>query len=150
SYSSKNAGYDKVITATAFVLDGAHKDNYSVSTVAANTTGDIIAKDITVSFKDAPAISKTYDGTAGATVPVEKYRLEGVEEGDMVSVTGEAEYNSRQAGDNKIVTVNGFVLDGDDKNNYRLTTTEATTGGSIQRKAIEVSLAATPAITKVY
>ena len=150
SYSNKNAGYDKEITATAFVLGGTHKNNYSLSTISATTSGDILAKDITLSLAATPVISKTYDGTAEATVPVEKYQLEGVEEGDEVSVKGTAAYNSRQAGDDKVVTVSAFVLHGDDKDNYRLTTTETTTDGSIQKAAIKVFLTATPAITKVY
>ena len=150
SYNNKKAGYDKEITVTTFELGGEQKDNYSVSTVSATTSGDIIAKDITLSLLAGPAISKTYNGSVEATVPAEKYQLTGIEEGDKVSVKGTAVYNSRQAGDDKIVTVNAFVLDGDDKDNYRLTTTETTTEGSIRKATLKVSLTASPAITKAY
>ncbi|HTN06948.1 YDG domain-containing protein [Agriterribacter sp.] len=150
SYNNNKAGYDKEITVTAFVLGGEQKDNYSVSTVSANTRGDIIAKDITLSLLAEPAISKIYDGSVEATVPTEKYQLEGVEEGDKVSVKGTAVYDNRHAGDDKTVSINTFVLQGDDRNNYHLTTTEATAPGSIKKATLKVELLATPAITKAY
>ncbi|MGN6439175.1 MAG: YDG domain-containing protein, partial [Agriterribacter sp.] len=150
-YSDKKAGADKEITVTDFVLGGAQKDNYTVTTQSAVTSGTIKAKEIILSLADAPAISKVYDGTALATVPEAKYQLQGIETGDDVTVKGTAIYNSKNAGGDKKVTVNEFILNGEDADNYHLSTTELTAEGTVEKATLTVRIVsdATP-ITKEY
>jgi hypothetical protein len=150
AYADKKVGSDKVITVNGFVLAGADKDNYSLSTASATTNGDIVKKEITASFAPTPVISKTYDGNATANIPAEKYQLNDVEPGDDVSVTATAVYDDRKAGEGKTVTASSFALQGDDKDNYLLITITATTTGDIQRATVTVTLQSSPAITKVY
>ncbi|MGN6495316.1 MAG: YDG domain-containing protein [Agriterribacter sp.] len=150
AYADKKAGFDKTITVNGFVLAGADKGNYALSTESATASGDILAKEITASFAQTPAISKTYDGNTTANIPAQKYQLNGVESGDDVLVSATAVYDNSKAGEEKTVTASAFELQGGDKDNYLLTTTTAGTTGSIQKAVVKVILQHTPAVTKVY
>lgn len=147
SYNSSVVANGKTITVNDFVLAGAQKDNYNLTTASATTTGNITKKDITLTLNAAPAISKEYDGTTAATLVPANYNLNTLLSGDDVTVSGTAVYDSRNAGSNKVVTVNNLVLSGAQKDNYNLTTTSQTTTGSISPKPISATYAA---VTKVY
>ncbi len=150
AYDSKNAGTGKTVTAMSFVLAGAQKDNYLLTTSSATTTGNITAKDIALSLNANPLITKTYNASASANLATANYTLTGIETGDEVTVSGTAAYADKNVGTNKTVTVNTFVLAGAQKDNYHLTTSTSTTSGSITAKNISLSLNASPLITKVY
>jgi hypothetical protein len=150
SYDDKNAGDEKAINVTALVLDGADKNNYQVATTSVQTTGEIKAKSITLTLNPSPAISKQYDGETTATPGAGNYVLSGVEEGDDLSVSGTAVYNDKNAGSDKTVTANGFILNGADKANYTLATLSAATTGSITARTLTVSLQAQPSVIKQY
>jgi gliding motility-associated-like protein len=146
-YNTSLAANGKTITVDNFVLAGAQKDNYSLTTVSATTTGNITKKDINLALNAAPAISKIYDGNTGATLIAANYILNTLVAGDDVTVTGTAAYDTKNAGTNKVVTVNNLVLSGAQKDNYNLITVSQTTTGSISPKPIT---ATTAAVTKVY
>ncbi|MBN8788680.1 MAG: hypothetical protein J0I84_16445, partial [Terrimonas sp.] len=110
----------------------------------------ISKKDITVTLNASPAITKTYDGNAGATLATSNYALNGAVGEDEVYVTGEAAYDDNKAGNDKHITVNNFILHGQQKNNYNLITASADVNGSISKKEISITLNSTPAITKTY
>ncbi|MFT4019568.1 MAG: YDG domain-containing protein, partial [Agriterribacter sp.] len=110
----------------------------------------ISKKDITVTLNASPAITKTYDGNAGATLAASNYALNGAVGEDEVYVTGEAAYDDNKAGNDKHITVNNFILHGQQKNNYNLITASADVNGSISKKEISITLNSTPAITKTY
>jgi gliding motility-associated-like protein len=150
TYNSKTVGIGKVVTAGSFVLSGIDKDNYNLTTTTATTTGDITGKPITVALNAAPTITKVYDGNTTASLVAGNYTLTGVQVGDVVTVTGTTAYDTRTAGTGKTVTATTFVLAGADKDNYSVTTTTATTTGSITTKPITLALNAAPTITKVY
>jgi gliding motility-associated-like protein len=150
TYNSKTVGTGKVVTAGSFVLSGTDKDNYNLTTTTATTTGDITGKPITVALNAAPAITKVYDGNTTASLVAGNYTLTGVQVGDVVTVTGTTAYDTRTAGTGKTVTATTFVLAGADKDNYSVSTTTATTTGSITTKPITLALNAAPTITKVY
>ncbi len=139
TYDNVNAGIDKVITVTDFVLDGADKDNYSLRTTSASTTGDVTPKGITLTLNNNPAITKVYDNSRVATLNAQNYVITGLEINDVVTVGGRATYDNVNAGTNKMITVSDFVLDGIDKDNYILTTTTASTTGVIMAKALTVT-----------
>ncbi|HEY0770388.1 MAG TPA: YDG domain-containing protein, partial [Sphingobacteriaceae bacterium] len=150
AYADKNTGSGKPVTVTSFALSGADKDNYTLTTTSATTTGNIVAKELLLGLNASPLITKTYDGSAAANLLPGNYSLSGVETGDIVTVTGTAAYSDRNAGTGKLISVNSFTLAGTDKNNYTLTTTSATTTGEIKAKELSLSLNASPVITKVY
>ncbi|WP_207429040.1 YDG domain-containing protein [Pedobacter sp. SYSU D00535] len=150
TYADEKVGAGKTITVNNFVLAGVDKDNYSLSTTSETTTGAITAKPVTLALNATPAITKVYDNTNAATLVANNYTLNGIETGDVVSVSGTATYADEKVGTGKTITVNNFVLAGADKDNYNLTTTLETTTGAITAKPITLALNATPAITKVY
>ena len=149
-YSDKEAETEKTITVTGLLLAGADKDNYHIATTPVQTTGEIKAKAITLTLQATPAVSKQYDGNTSAALIAGNYELSGVEEGDDLLVSSTAVYDNRHAGTGKLITANEFILSGTDKNNYMLTTSSATTTGSVTAKALTVTLQETPAVTKQY
>ncbi|MXV17052.1 YDG domain-containing protein [Hufsiella ginkgonis] len=150
AYDTKLIGTGKTVTANSFVLAGADKDNYTLTTTSATTTGSITARGLTLALNPTPAITKIYDAGTSATLSADNYALTGVQGSDAVTVSGTATYDTRLVGTGKTVTANSFVLAGADKDNYNLATTSATTTGSITTKPITLALNATPAITKAY
>src|SRR5690606_39417084 len=67
-----------------------------------------------------------------------------------VSRTRFRSYADELVGEDKEITVDGFVLGGADADNYNLTTTEAATTGAITKKEITVTVGNDPAISKAY
>ncbi|MFT3704853.1 MAG: YDG domain-containing protein [Agriterribacter sp.] len=150
SFEDKNVGEDKLITVNGFVLEGSDADNYTLVTESATSAGSISPKAITVTIATEPAISKTYDGSLDAQLSKDNYVLHDVVEGDDLSVSGTATYDNRHAGDDKVITIDGFILSGEDKNNYVLETSSVTSSGSIAKKSLTVTINGNTAITKEY
>src|SRR5919106_167564 len=124
-------------------------------TVTASQAGDAdhnAAGDVTRSFSVAPraltgsfsAADKPYDGSATATIKSDPApALDGVVEGDDVSLDGEAasaSFADKQVGQDKLVTATGFELAGPDAANYTLTMQSA--NASITPKALTGSFSA--------
>jgi autotransporter-associated beta strand protein len=65
TYSDKNAGTNKSVSASGITLQGAAAGNYSIASTA-NAFGNISAKPLTVT--NVTASAKVYDGTLSATV----------------------------------------------------------------------------------
>ena len=65
TFDTKTAGAAKTVTSSNLALGGADASNYSLSSTTATTTSDVTAKSLTASIT---ADSKTYDGTATATI----------------------------------------------------------------------------------
>src|SRR5690606_28825226 len=86
---------------------------------------------ITLTLNAVPAVVKVYDETNAAELVDGNYALANVLEGDDVRVSGVATYKQVAVGADLEVTATDFVLSGADAANYRLTTSEATTTGSI-------------------
>ncbi|MFN9196648.1 MAG: beta strand repeat-containing protein, partial [Planctomycetaceae bacterium] len=120
--------YELIQDTTQFIVNPEGVTIYSL----ANTTADITPKSLTGTFT---AASRTYDGT---TVAADSNRqLTGVvsltdEIGntttDDVSLTGgTAEFDTKNVGNGKTVTLSGASLTGDDANNYTLSSVDTTT-----------------------
>src|SRR5690606_37444085 len=129
----KNAG-EVIITATQ-----AGDNNFKPASPVQQVL-TIAKKQINLSLNAVPAISKEYDGNTNITLSAGNYALEGVVEGDDVQVSGTAGFEDSNAGLDKDIHVNGFVLNGGSVNNYELTTATAVVKGAVTRKSIEVSL----------
>ncbi|NCI49459.1 T9SS type A sorting domain-containing protein [Sediminibacterium roseum] len=150
NYDTKDVGTGKTITVNSFVLGGAQRNSYNVTTTSATVNGNITAKPVTLTLNAAPTITKVYDASLTATLAAGNYALSGIESGDAVTVSGTAAYDTKDAGNSKTVTVNSFVLAGAQKDNYTLSTTTANVAGVITTKPVSVSLNASPLITKTY
>ena len=62
AYDNTNAGENKTITASGITLEGDSKDNYTLSSTTATTTGTITKSQPTIVFASGYNPSKTYDG----------------------------------------------------------------------------------------
>ncbi len=113
TFASANVGTGIAVTSTA-TLGGADAGNYYL-TQPTGTTADITAKALTVT---ANAENKQYDGLNSAVITVTA--INGVVEGDDVSVTGGGTFADAAVANNKPVTAN-LTLTGDDAGNYTLT-----------------------------
>jgi filamentous hemagglutinin family protein len=149
AYKDKNAGTDKTVTVSGYTIyDGNFGGNYNV-TIVDNNTGVITAKEISVT--GITANNKVYDGTTTATVDTSMAALSGVIETDTVSVSAESaagEFDNKNVGTGKTVTVNNLDLTGTDKDNYKLLATDTTTTADITPK--EISVTGITASNKVY
>src|ERR1700754_2741761 len=88
-------------------------------TTTANITPRTLA--LTVS---ATGIDKPYDGNTAATVTLSDDRIAGDVFTDSYT---DAEFDSKDVGSNKVVTVNGIAISGANANNYTLASTTTTT-----------------------
>ena len=145
-YADKNAGTDKAVTYTIAddALTGAAAGNYIISAAG---TGDITAKELTVTFADS---SKTYDGTTSATAGGGTLSG-GIISGDTVTLDTtniSAVYADENAGaGNKTVNYSGIALAGTDAGNYSIADTAQNTTSTIDPKEITVTFAE---ISKTY
>ncbi len=127
SFGDKNAGLNKLVTASNVVINGADAGNYAVTTTTDVAT---IARRSVLGV--ITANSKTYDGTTAATGTV--ILGGGVIAGDDFSMTADLAFLDRNAGFDKTVTVAKVVARGADAGNYEVVSSVAT--ADIFRKSI--------------
>ncbi len=115
-FNNKNVGTEKAVTATGFTLSDS---NYEV-TIVTPTTSDITVKSLAVT---ANASDKVYDANTSATVTFSDDRVGG----DVLTVTGVANFVNKNVGNNKTVNVTGISISGTDAGNYTQNTTTSDT-----------------------
>ena len=140
AFDNKHAGTGKDVTVTGS-LSGLDAGNYTLNGPL-TTTADISAK--VIDLINAVAASKTYDGTSDADVAAD---LSGVLSGDDLQLAVSGEFDDKNAGTGKTVTVNG-ALSGADAGNYALSSSSITTTADITAKVIDLINAA--AASKTY
>jgi filamentous hemagglutinin family protein len=115
SFADKNAGTNKAVTASGYMLGGADAGNYNVIQPS-GLTAEITRANVTVS--GVTAANKVYDGTAAATLT--GTATVSAIGSDVVAVNGNgtAAFLDKNAGTNKAVTVGGYTLGGADAGNY--------------------------------
>jgi hypothetical protein len=145
SFSDKNAGTGKTVTITGVVLSGADAGNYTLASGTATAKADITAKALTVG--GVTASDKVYDGTT--TVTLSGGALTGAIAGDDITIsTPTGNFNDKNVGFAKSITVTGLKLSGADLANYVVTTGGVVASANITAKALTVgSITATD---KVY
>ena len=95
------------------------------------------------------AQDKTYDGNTQASLS--SVRLAGVLPGDDVTPQATGQFDSRQAGVGKRVTISSLSLSGADAGNYEAQLPESSTTASILAKGLVLRQAAgAPLVSKVY
>ena len=121
-------------------VSGGDDENYTFSYTDAILTVERATLTVSVS-----ADNKVYDGTTTASVLLSDNRVSG----DLLTVnTTSAEFEDKNVGEEKTVTVSGIILSGDDANNYELASATASATADITRKNLTVSNAV--AQNKVY
>lgn len=140
SFADKNAGTGKTISVGGIAISGSDAGNYALASTTASTSADIVARSLTVT---ASGIDRVYDGSDAASVNFGDNRVSG----DVLTVSGNAAFADKQAGNAKTVSVSGIALSGADANNYTLSSTSAGTTANISQRALSVTAAAA---NKVY
>ena len=145
SFASKNAG-DNVITAY-LSLTGPDANNYSLPTSTLSCQAAISPKQLSVSSPQFSSTSKVYDGTTSAPDFSTPPSLIGVLDGDDVSLSSSAAFDSPDAGQRTITTT--LSLTGPDANNYSLPAS-LSCQASISPKQLSVSTPQFSSTSKVY
>lgn len=113
---------------TDYKIDYVNNQNAGTATI--NITGmgryegslsknfNITKKAVTVS--GITAQGKIYDGTAKNILNFNNVEINGLLEGDLLTVNATGTFTDAKAGDNKTVTITGLTLGGKDKENYTL------------------------------
>jgi len=117
SFADKNVGTDKEIEVFGISISGTDAGNYVVEG-SAGGTADITARDLNVT---AGAADKEYDGTTVADIT---FADDGIE-GDTLSLSGTAVFDTKSAGLGKSVSISDVALIGDDASNYTLVVNDA-------------------------
>ena len=154
TYNGINAGTGYTVTANLTNSDfaantGTDLNNYILPTSAAGL-GSITPAQLGVSIIGNP--TKTYDGTNSATLTSANYSITGFvnSEGATINQTS-GTYAAADAGSEAVTTSltagNYIANSGTDLNNYILPTT-ATGAGTINQKALTISISGNP--TKTY
>ncbi len=113
---------------TDYKIDYVNNQNAGTATI--NITGmgryeGSGSKDFTITKKAVTvsgikAQGKIYDGTAKNILDFNKVEINGLLEGDSLTVNATGTFTDAKAGDNKTVTITGLTLGGKDKENYTL------------------------------
>ena len=110
-FDNQNAGSNKALTIEGVELSGDSAKNYTLSI---SGTGVIDPKELSIS---AYAEDKVYDGTTNAKGTFSD--LQGIIGNDQVTVSsGNFQFEDKNVGTDKNVTVNGITLSGNDCGNY--------------------------------
>jgi surface protein len=134
AFANKNAGNNKTVNITNLILDGEKAQNYILSTTSTTLNNGIInPKRITPSLS---INSKTYDATTNATFI---YTLPTIS-GDVVDLSGTANFVNTSVGNNKTVNVINLLLTNTDSINYNLEFTTFTGTANINKAYLYFSI----------
>ncbi|WP_233885688.1 YDG domain-containing protein [Paraburkholderia flagellata] len=123
-FNDKNVGTGKPVT-TSMTISGTDAGNY-VLVQPSGLTANIAPLGVAV---QATASNKVYDGTTTATVQLGS---PGIVQGDQVTFSDtSADFDTKNVGTGKLVTVLGINETGADAGNYTFTNTTATTTANI-------------------
>ena len=146
AFDSPDAG-QRTIT-TSLSLTGPDADNYSLPSSTLSCQAAISPKQLSVSSPQFSSTSKVYDGTTSAPDFSTTPSLIGVVEGDDVSLSSSAAFDSPDAGSRTITTT--LSLTGSDANNYTLPTTSLSCQAAISPKQLSISSPQFSSTSKVY
>ncbi len=131
AFANKNVGVGKVVSIAGLTLGGADAGKYTLTQPAA--TANITARSLTVT---ATASNKTYDGATTAAVTFTTNALDG----DVVTVAyASANFDTKNVGVNKTVTVTGLTLGGASAGNYQLLSATVTDLADITARGLTVT-----------
>lgn len=134
SFADKNVGNGKSVTASGLSLSGTDAGNYALAFNSVGTTADITPRTLNVSVQG----NKVYDGDTVVSASFNDDRVAG----DVLSVSGNGNFNNKNAGNGKVLTATGLALSGGDAGNYQLSSTSVVGSGSIAARALTANVAA--------
>ncbi len=120
TYDNANVGTGKTIT-VEYAITGDAAGNYLAPVNFTSDDGVITEKGLTII--GAVADDKVYDGTTDAVVDFTSASLDGVVDGDVVSINSagySATFSQSDVGTDIVVTVTGVTLDGTAADNYEV------------------------------
>ncbi len=139
--TAKNVG-TATITATAAAVNGKYTEATADYTLAV-TQRPVTVSGITVE-------SKTYDGTATATLDYSNVVLDGKIDNDDLTVTATGKFADKNAGENKTVKITGLTLVGTSAGNYTLATSGQQTTASASISPAEIGFDKVVIAEKIY
>jgi len=149
-FDTKDAGQGKTVTVALGIGDGGNgglASNYTLSNPTVTATADITPKP--VSITSVTAANKTYDASRTATVNVGT--VSGLVGNETLATTSNAQFDTKDAGQGKTVTVALGIGDGGNgglASNYTLSNPTVTTTADIMPKS--VSITSVSAANKTY
>jgi filamentous hemagglutinin family protein len=146
TFATKNVGTDIVVTANGYTTAGADAGNYNLL----QPTG--LFADITQATISLASVTKVYDSTTAAPSDNSAYALAGVFGSDDVSVDASGisgDYNDKNVGSNKPITLAGVAITGADAGNYLISDTTSNAPIGIITPA-ELTVIGVDAADKVY
>ena len=136
TFNNKNVGVAKPVSITGLSLGGTDAGNYNLVSNIASTTANITRADINA-ITGISASSKVYDGTRDATLNVTAAGFTGILGTDVLSVnTSAGQFDTKNVGVGKTVSITGLTLGGTDAGNYTLLINTATTFADITKANI--------------
>ncbi|HXD16129.1 MAG TPA: YDG domain-containing protein, partial [Vicinamibacterales bacterium] len=134
-FESASAGAGKTVQISSLALTGAPAANYVLTSTTATAAATISPLPVTAS---ATIADKTYDATTVAQLS--QCAVQGAVEGDVVTCTGTATFNTAAAGVGKTVTISNVTLTGAGSTNYALSSTSAVATAAINRRTVTPSV----------
>jgi filamentous hemagglutinin family protein len=142
NYSDKNVGVGKIVSVGGLTLSGPSGGNYLLSSSNASAAIGTITP-LTVVASLTGQVQKPYDGTNFAPLTTANYQLLGVLPGEIVTLNNPASgnYNDKNVGIGKTVSVGGLTLLGPGSGNYLLSSPSASAAiGTITPLTVVASL----------
>jgi hypothetical protein len=131
TFSDKNVGVSKTVTATGISLSGTDAGNYTPNSTA-SSTATISRRSLTVS---TTGVNKVYDRTTTASVTYSDNRVAG----DVFTISSTSTFASKIVGNGKPVSTSGITLSGTDAGNYTPNTT-ASSAANITARPLSVTI----------
>lgn len=147
SFADKNVGTGKSVTVT-FALTGADAGNYTAVTAVGNVTANITPKSVAVS--GITVDPRQYNKGTDAPLNTKKAIFDGIEQGDVLTVSGTGTYGDINAGTDKTATISNLSLGGKDAGNYSIDIegSQKTAKGTVTQR--EVTFSGITAKDKTY
>ena len=116
-FETKDAGANKKVEISDLAI--SNTTNYTISSASqTEATASITSKKIVIT--NIKVLDKDYDKTTDATIDYDNVILEGLVDGDKVTITAKASFVDGESGENKKVIIDDIKLDGVDKANYEI------------------------------
>jgi Bacterial Ig-like domain (group 3)/YDG domain/MBG domain (YGX type) len=123
SFPNKNVGTNLTVKISGLAISGMSASNYSL--VQQTTTASISSANLTVAAK---GVNKIYDGSIAATVTLSDNRFAGDALTDSYT---NAVFATAAVATNKMISITGIAVSGNDSGNYILQNTTATAAANI-------------------
>ncbi len=121
-YDNENAGTNKTVYVKGLALKGADSLDYELAKTSITAkVGTIKKRLLKVSLTGS--VNKVYNGTTNAKVSKNNFLVKGIIKKDAVALNlakATANYDNKNVGTGKTLTVKGISLSGTDKSNYWL------------------------------